>query len=211
MNNSNQQHIKSYNPNAKGKNRIKFTSSRQRAKRASADVYRSYKRNAGTAASREERVHHPEHFNSQDIININAGIRTRMNINGDNKKRKGVDNDEGQSQSQSQSQRAAAKKVRISRIHRTTNIETAGSNNNNGKSNDGSKMAIVKFHHENDNNNNNLQSDDEMDNHTGTSDMMDVGLDTKTTFAMELDLSKSRNGSQLFGKVSYTIFMIRAV
>ena len=63
---NNHQHVKSFNPDADGKNRIKFVSAKQRAKQASADVYRSYKRRTGvvtSAASREERVHHRDQFN----------------------------------------------------------------------------------------------------------------------------------------------------
>ena len=65
MNNGNQ-HIKSFNADPTAKNRIKFISAKQRAKQASADVYRSYKRRTGivtSAASREERVHHSDQFN----------------------------------------------------------------------------------------------------------------------------------------------------
>lgn len=55
----NEQHIKSLSTG--GKNRLRFSSTRKRSKTASADIYRSYKRRIGvtTAASREERVHHP--------------------------------------------------------------------------------------------------------------------------------------------------------
>jgi hypothetical protein len=55
----NEQHIKSLSTG--GKNRLRFSSTRKRSKIASADIYRSYKRRIGvtTAASREERVHHP--------------------------------------------------------------------------------------------------------------------------------------------------------
>eukprot|EP00980_Cylindrotheca_fusiformis_P008868 scaffold1894_cov180-Cylindrotheca_fusiformis.AAC.1 len=54
--------VKSINPDKRSKKRIKFTSPKQRAKRASADVYRSYKRKIGvtSAATREERVHNPK-------------------------------------------------------------------------------------------------------------------------------------------------------
>jgi hypothetical protein len=58
--NSNQQ-VKSVNGS-----RIRFASAKQRAKKASADVYRTYKRRTGvvtSAASREERVHHGDQFN----------------------------------------------------------------------------------------------------------------------------------------------------
>lgn len=64
--NSGNQHIKSFNADPRAKNRIKFISAKQRAKQASADVYRSYKRRTGvvtSAASREERVHHRDQFN----------------------------------------------------------------------------------------------------------------------------------------------------
>lgn len=60
------QHVKSFNPDPRAKNRIKFASVKQRAKQASADVYRTYKRRTGivtSAASREERVHHIDQFN----------------------------------------------------------------------------------------------------------------------------------------------------
>lgn len=53
-------HTKILNTDASGKNRLKFTSSKQIAKLASADVYRSYKRKSGvvtSASSREEQVH----------------------------------------------------------------------------------------------------------------------------------------------------------
>ncbi|CAB9504964.1 processome component 20 homolog [Seminavis robusta] len=52
--------VKSVNTDSRSRKRLKFTSSKQRSKRASADVYRSYKRRIGvtSAASREERVHH---------------------------------------------------------------------------------------------------------------------------------------------------------
>jgi hypothetical protein len=64
--NHNQQ-VKSFNPDPKAKNRIKFTSARQRAKQVSSDVYRTYKRRTGvvtSAASREERVHHIDQFHN---------------------------------------------------------------------------------------------------------------------------------------------------
>lgn len=52
-------HVKSISTDKRSKNRIKFASAKQRAKRASADVYRSYKRKIGvtSAATREEFVH----------------------------------------------------------------------------------------------------------------------------------------------------------
>ena len=58
--------VKSFNADPRAKNRLKFTSAKERAKQASADVYRSYKRRTGvvtSAASREERVHHQDQFN----------------------------------------------------------------------------------------------------------------------------------------------------
>ena len=56
------QHRKSLNTDSRSKNRIRYSSVRDRAKRASADVYRSYNRRIGvtTAATREEQVHHPD-------------------------------------------------------------------------------------------------------------------------------------------------------
>ncbi|CAJ1908376.1 unnamed protein product [Cylindrotheca closterium] len=52
-------HVKSINTDKRSNKRIKFASAKQRAKRASADVYRSYKRKLGatSAATREEFVH----------------------------------------------------------------------------------------------------------------------------------------------------------
>ena len=52
-------HVKSINTDKRSNKRIKFASAKQRAKRASADVYRSYKRKIGatSAATREEFVH----------------------------------------------------------------------------------------------------------------------------------------------------------
>jgi hypothetical protein len=56
------QHVKSFNVDEKGKNRFRFASSKQRSKKVSADVYRSYKRRFGvtSAAEREESVHRPK-------------------------------------------------------------------------------------------------------------------------------------------------------
>jgi hypothetical protein len=56
------QHVKSFNVDQKGKNRFRFSSAKQRGKKVSADVYRSYKRRFGvtTAADREENVHRPK-------------------------------------------------------------------------------------------------------------------------------------------------------
>jgi hypothetical protein len=55
-------HVKSINTDERSKKRIKFASQKQRAKRASADVYRSYRRKIGvtSAATREEFVHNPQ-------------------------------------------------------------------------------------------------------------------------------------------------------
>lgn len=60
---SSHQHTKTLSTDSRSKNRIRYASTKDRAKKASADVYRSYKRRVGvaqtTSASREERVHHP--------------------------------------------------------------------------------------------------------------------------------------------------------
>jgi hypothetical protein len=55
-------HVKSINTDERSNKRIKFASQKQRAKRASADVYRSYRRKIGvtSAATREEFVHNPQ-------------------------------------------------------------------------------------------------------------------------------------------------------
>ena len=53
--------VKSLNTDPRGKNRIRFRSAKQRAKRASADVYRSYNGRNGRTSSREEQVHNPHH------------------------------------------------------------------------------------------------------------------------------------------------------
>lgn len=61
----NSQHVKAFNSDAKSNNRLRYISGKERAKKASADVYRSYKRRTGvvtSAASREERVHHQDQF-----------------------------------------------------------------------------------------------------------------------------------------------------
>mmetsp|Transcript_19565 Transcript_19565/g.45491 ORF Transcript_19565/g.45491 Transcript_19565/m.45491 type:complete len:80 (-) Transcript_19565:432-671(-) len=56
-------HVKSVNTDSRSKKRIRFASARERSKKASADVYRSYKRRIGggvtTAATREQFVHNP--------------------------------------------------------------------------------------------------------------------------------------------------------
>jgi len=65
MNTNSSQHIKTFDAEGKSKNRIRFSSVKERSKRASADVYRTYKRRTGnvtSAASREERVHHKDQF-----------------------------------------------------------------------------------------------------------------------------------------------------
>lgn len=65
MNTNSIQHIKTFDAEGKSKNRIRFSSVKERSKRASADVYRTYKRRTGnvtSAASREERVHHKDQF-----------------------------------------------------------------------------------------------------------------------------------------------------
>jgi U3 small nucleolar RNA-associated protein 20 len=65
MNTNSIQHIKAFDAEGKSKNRIRFSSVKERSKRASADVYRTYKRRTGnvtSAASREERVHHKDQF-----------------------------------------------------------------------------------------------------------------------------------------------------
>jgi hypothetical protein len=55
-------HVKSLSTDERSKNRLRFATSRQRSKRASADVYRAYKRQTGvtSAAGREEFVHNPQ-------------------------------------------------------------------------------------------------------------------------------------------------------
>lgn len=54
-------HVKSVNIDERSNKRIKFASAKERAKRASADVYRSHKRKIGatSATTREEAVHNP--------------------------------------------------------------------------------------------------------------------------------------------------------
>ena len=54
-------HVKSVNTDSRSRKNFRFASSKERSKKASADVYRSYKRRIGvtSAASREERVFHP--------------------------------------------------------------------------------------------------------------------------------------------------------
>ncbi len=54
-------HVKSVNIDQRSNKRIKFASAKERAKRASADVYRSHKRKIGatSATTREEAVHNP--------------------------------------------------------------------------------------------------------------------------------------------------------
>lgn len=63
MNTSSNQHIKTFDIENKSKNRLRFSSAKERSKKASADVYRHYKRRTGivtSATSREERVHHKD-------------------------------------------------------------------------------------------------------------------------------------------------------
>lgn len=52
--------IKSLSTDKRVKNRIRFASSKQKGKRATADVYRSYKRRSGSTAAREERIHYSD-------------------------------------------------------------------------------------------------------------------------------------------------------
>ena len=61
-------HVKSINTDKRSKKKLKFASNKERSKRASADVYRSYKRKIGvtSAATREEIVHNP---NGNDRFN----------------------------------------------------------------------------------------------------------------------------------------------
>ena len=76
------QHVKSLSTDARGNNRLKFISNKQKSKRASADVYRSYQRKIGvtSAASREERVHHPHQDETKK-----KRRRTNNNNRGDDK------------------------------------------------------------------------------------------------------------------------------
>eukprot|EP00536_Pseudo-nitzschia_multiseries_P000508 jgi/Psemu1/321642/estExt_fgenesh1_pg.C_60057 len=56
-------HVKTINTDSRSNKRIRFASSKERSKKASADVYRSYKRRIGggvtSAATREQFVHNP--------------------------------------------------------------------------------------------------------------------------------------------------------
>ena len=58
-------HVKSYNPNPNSKKKLRYASSKERSKKASADVFRSYKNRLGggvtSAATRESFVHNPHH------------------------------------------------------------------------------------------------------------------------------------------------------
>ena len=64
----NRQHIKAYNTNTSSKKRIKYLSARQRAKAASADVYRSYSSNKRRwTSTREEAVHAPDVYTQKNI------------------------------------------------------------------------------------------------------------------------------------------------
>lgn len=81
-------HVKSFQTDGRSKNRIRFASSKQRSKRASADVYRNYKRRGGVntaSAGREEHVHNPS---SQDSKRPNK--RARKSQSGDNDERQAV-------------------------------------------------------------------------------------------------------------------------
>jgi len=57
-------HVKSINTDARSKKRIRFASSKERSKKASADVYRSYRNRIGggvtSASTRESFVHNPQ-------------------------------------------------------------------------------------------------------------------------------------------------------
>ncbi len=121
------QPIKSFNVDPRSKNRIKFQSSKQRAKKASADVYRTYKRRFGvtSAATREELVHHQD-------------------------------------------------ESRTSRKKRKTLMKG------------GEAKAIIV--------------DDEVMEESEEEEE-ELELETNSTFAMELDLAKSRNASILFSKL----------
>jgi hypothetical protein len=188
MNNNNQQHVKTYNANSKSKNRIKFSSSKQRAKQASADVYRSYKRKHGTAASREERVHHPEHFREYDSAIGAAGKR---------KKLKGGEEDK------------AWNGGKVTRVTHVTN------QSDQFRYKDGaSQTAIVKISKQNTRKatkdqimDTEYHDDDDDDDDDKEEEEDEMGLlHTKTTFGIELDLCKSRNGSQIFARLYRQLF-----
>ncbi len=187
MNQNNQQHVKSYNPKSKGRNRLKFSSSKQKAKKLTADVYRSYKRKTGVLgpASREERVHHPENFRDERGSIGTVGLT-----------------DSGR------------KKRKLSNVVKTTSIDRSSTENASGF--DGtSRTAIVRFdkHQKQQNTlaSNKMNDDNDDDNDNNDKLLMnddhehefefELDMNTKTTFAMELDLARSRNGSQLFSKL----------
>jgi len=85
--NSGNKPVKSLNVDPRSKNRIRFQSAKQRAKKASADVYRTYKRRVGvtTAASREERVHHQDQFNDTSDKNIKKKRKFLPSVDGEAK------------------------------------------------------------------------------------------------------------------------------
>ena len=63
------EHVKDFSQDGRDKGRIRFASAKKRAKSASAEVYRHYKRKTGVAASREERVHHVKRQHKSDNDN----------------------------------------------------------------------------------------------------------------------------------------------
>lgn len=79
----NNNHVKSVS--TKGKNRTRFTSSKQRAKSVTADVYRNYKRRLGvtSAATREEQVHHEEKRKRSRVTHDGAVAQTVYRANED--------------------------------------------------------------------------------------------------------------------------------
>jgi hypothetical protein len=79
------QHVKVLSTDSRSKNRIRYASSRQRGKQASADVYRNTKRRIGvsSSATREERVHNP----TVDSTRSKKRIKTSQSGDGDSDKR----------------------------------------------------------------------------------------------------------------------------
>jgi hypothetical protein len=79
------QHVKVLSTDSRSKNRIRYASSRQRGKQASADVYRNYKRRIGvsSSATREERVHNP----TQDSNRAKKRIKTSQSGDSSSDKR----------------------------------------------------------------------------------------------------------------------------
>jgi hypothetical protein len=79
------QHVKILSTDSRSKNRIRYASSRQRGKQASADVYRNTKRRIGvsSSATREERVHNP----TVDSSRAKKRIKTSQNGDGGSDKR----------------------------------------------------------------------------------------------------------------------------